>query len=112
MKQAGYTKRLIGRSSERQRSAHTKQSNGSLTENKVRGSAQQCVEKYLILARDAISSGDPISAENYYQFADHYHRILIENRIARPSSFEKKRVEKEIPVAPEPSVTHNQNLFD
>ena len=42
---------------------------------KIRGSAQQVQEKYLTLARDASSSGDWVSAEAYYQYAEHYHRI-------------------------------------
>ena len=43
---------------------------------KVRGNAQQVVEKYLLLARDASSAGDRITAESYYQHAEHYFRIL------------------------------------
>ena len=112
MKQAGYTKRPYGRSPERQRPTHTKQLNGSSTENKPRGNAQQCVEKYLTLARDATSLGDPISAENYYQYADHYHRLLIANRVPRPSPPEKKEEENGTPMAPEPQDIQSQNLFD
>ena len=50
------------------------ESSGS--EAKLRGSAQQVHEKYLSLARDALSSGDRIGAENYFQFADHYFRVI------------------------------------
>ena len=46
---------------------------------KVRGSAKQVYDKYLILARDAKSSGDSILSESYFQHAEHYARILIEN---------------------------------
>tara|TARA_R110000868_G_scaffold55460_5_gene172522 strand:+ start:23561 stop:24205 length:645 start_codon:yes stop_codon:yes gene_type:complete len=46
---------------------------------KVRGNAQQVVEKYLTLARDASSAGDRIAAESYYQFAEHYYRIMNAN---------------------------------
>ena len=92
MKQAGYTKRPYGRSPERPRPTHTKQSNGSSNDGKMRGNPQQCVEKYLILARDATSLGDPISAENYYQFADHYYRLVAASRISR-TSFPEKRPE-------------------
>ncbi len=42
---------------------------------KIRGSAQQVQEKYLNLARDAISSGDWVAAEAFFQFAEHYYRI-------------------------------------
>lgn len=46
---------------------------------KIRGTAQQIQDKYLSLARDASSSGDWISAEAYFQFAEHYHRIISSN---------------------------------
>ncbi len=50
------------------------ESNGP--EVKVRGTAQQVLEKYQSLARDAFSSGDRILAEGYLQHAEHYYRIL------------------------------------
>jgi len=34
---------------------------------KIRGTASHVAEKYVQLARDARSSGDPVAAENYYQ---------------------------------------------
>ena len=43
---------------------------------KIRGTASHVMEKYLSLARDAQSSGDPVAAENYLQHAEHYYRII------------------------------------
>jgi hypothetical protein len=43
---------------------------------KIRGPASHVAEKYLQLARDAQSSGDPVAAENYYQHAEHYFRLI------------------------------------
>jgi hypothetical protein len=43
---------------------------------KIRGTASHVAEKYLQLARDAQSSGDPVSAENYLQHAEHYFRMI------------------------------------
>jgi len=43
---------------------------------KIRGTASHVAEKYLQLARDAQSSGDPVAAENYYQHAAHYFRLI------------------------------------
>jgi hypothetical protein len=43
---------------------------------KIRGTASHVAEKYLQLARDAQSSGDPVAAENYYQHAEHYFRVI------------------------------------
>ena len=42
---------------------------------KIRGSAHQIFERYLALAREATASGDRITAENFYQHAEHYFRI-------------------------------------
>ncbi|RAI04015.1 hypothetical protein DLJ53_06010 [Acuticoccus sediminis] len=43
---------------------------------KIRGSALQVADKYAQLARDAQSSGDRVMAENYFQHAEHYYRIV------------------------------------
>jgi hypothetical protein len=43
---------------------------------KIRGSASHVAEKYVQLARDAQASGDPVAAENYYQHAEHYFRMI------------------------------------
>ena len=43
---------------------------------KLRGTAVQIYDKYLALARDATSSGEGIAAENYFQHAEHYFRMM------------------------------------
>src|SRR6266550_2013512 len=43
---------------------------------KIRGTASHIAEKYIQLARDAQGSGDPVAAENYYQHAEHYFRLI------------------------------------
>lgn len=48
-------------------------------EGKIRGTAQQVLDKYLALARDASSSGDPIAAESFFQHAEHYYRLIHAN---------------------------------
>jgi hypothetical protein len=50
---------------------------------KIRGSAQQVLEKYQQYARDAQTSGDRILSEAYYQFAEHYQRIVAKQQEAR-----------------------------
>jgi len=52
-------------------------------EGKVRGTPQQIIDKYLMLARDAQTSGDRVVAENFLQHAEHYQRILLEAMGAR-----------------------------
>jgi hypothetical protein len=43
---------------------------------KIRGTPTHIAEKYVQLARDAQSSGDPVAAENYLQHAEHYFRLI------------------------------------
>jgi len=45
-------------------------------EGRVRGNANQVYEKYVALARDAVSAGDRVAAETYFQHAEHYFRIV------------------------------------
>ena len=40
--------------------------------------APKLIEKYNDLAREALSKGDKILSENYFQHADHFTRILAE----------------------------------
>lgn len=54
------------------------QSGGSDT--KVRGTAQQVLDKYQALARDANAAGDRIAAEGFLQHAEHYYRVLNPDR--------------------------------
>ena len=52
------------------------QDNGGTVDVRMRGNIHQMHEKYLSLARDATSSGDRVAAENYFQHAEHYYRVL------------------------------------
>ncbi len=54
--------------------------NGNRIDNRARGNAAQLLEKYKNMARDAQMSGDRVNAEYYLQFADHYFRVLADNR--------------------------------
>ncbi len=69
-------KRSRGRGRRQQNSVNRSyDSNGP--DVRVRGNASQVYEKYQTLARDAMSSGDRVMAENYQQHAEHYYRILM-----------------------------------
>jgi len=48
-------------------------------EVRIRGNAYQVLEKYLAMARDAVTAGDRVAAENYFQHAEHYYRIINAN---------------------------------
>ena len=49
--------------------------------------AAKLIEKYNNLAREALSSGDKILSENYFQHADHFTRIQIENENYKKNKF-------------------------
>jgi hypothetical protein len=71
----GQNKRMRGRN----RKSHNPmtrvyESNGP--DVKLRGTPSHIAEKYLQLARDAQSSGDPVGAENFFQHAEHYFRLI------------------------------------
>ena len=81
MKQNMPPRRSRGRSNMRsgRSPAHRNQaleSNGP--EGRVRGTAQQVLDRYLAMARDAQSSGDSVLAENLFQHAEHYQRMVAQ----------------------------------
>jgi len=49
--------------------------------------ASKLIEKYNNLAREALSSGDKILSENYFQHADHFTRILNEKEIQKKAFY-------------------------
>src|SRR5688500_16865268 len=63
---------------------------GNRQDNRQRGNAAQLLEKYKTLARDAQLAGDRVQTEYYLQYADHYFRVLEENR----SRFEEQQPQR------------------
>tara|TARA_Y100001970_G_scaffold280108_1_gene388565 strand:+ start:252 stop:611 length:360 start_codon:yes stop_codon:yes gene_type:complete len=51
--------------------------------------ASKLIEKYNNLAREALSNGDKILSESYFQHADHFVRILGEKEILKDNSNNK-----------------------
>tara|TARA_B100000745_G_scaffold137467_1_gene89841 strand:- start:887 stop:1291 length:405 start_codon:yes stop_codon:yes gene_type:complete len=54
--------------------------------------ASRLIEKYSDLAREALTSGDKILSENYFQHVEHFVRIREE----RDAQFNKDQIPKEI----------------
>ena len=77
-RQAG--RRNRGRNNGRQNGGNRGGDNGNRIDNRARGNAPQLLEKYRNLARDAQLAGDRVNTEYYLQFADHYFRVLADNR--------------------------------
>src|SRR6267143_388823 len=68
---------------------------------KIRGTASHVAEKYVQLARDARSSGDPVAAENYYQHAEHYVRLIAAAQEQFRQNQPQPRTENEMPAQEE-----------
>ena len=90
VKKARYSRssRLSSRNSPRRSDSNYRnggyQRNGSFggdnaSKMRMRGNPNQMLEKYMGLARNALSSGDRTQAEYYFQHADHYSRIIVES---------------------------------
>src|ERR1700738_2692907 len=101
---------------------------------KIRGTASHVAEKYVQLARDARSSGDPVAAENYYQHAEHYFRLIAAAQEQFRQNQPQPRTENEmaaedgddegesfshfgqepgfVPVQPQPFVPRDNNQRD
>ena len=51
--------------------------------------ASKLIEKYSNLAREALSTGDKILSENYFQHADHFTRVLNERESFKREKFQE-----------------------
>ena len=56
--------------------------------------ASKLIDKYNNLAREALSSGDKILSENYFQYADHFTRVLSEQESLKKAKFSTEASEK------------------
>lgn len=72
---------------------------------KIRGTASHIAEKYLQLARDARSSGDPVAAENYYQHAEHYFRMIA----AAQEQFRQSQPQPQQPASSEMMLEYGED---
>ena len=72
--------------------------------------APKLIEKYNNLAREALSSGDKILSENYFQHADHFTRILKDQEIFKKNKIlDQKENSKKIDLN---SNNKNETLTD
>jgi len=71
---------------------------------KIRGNASHIAEKYSSLARDAQSNGDTVMAENYYQHAEHYNRIVAAAQLQNQQRAEEAAANNANGKGPQPNV--------
>ena len=89
-------------------------SNNENFQRKVPGrnnhNAPKLIEKYENLAREALSSGDKILSENYFQHADHFTRILNEQEAYKKARYAStNEINKELP---EDNVTEEEAIVE
>ncbi|USG60693.1 DUF4167 domain-containing protein [Sneathiella marina] len=62
-------------------------------DGKIRGTALQVYDKYIAVATDAQTSGDRVAAENYFQHAEHYFRIVAANNAAKQEKMSEQQAQ-------------------
>ncbi|MEQ5788357.1 DUF4167 domain-containing protein [Erythrobacter sp. NFXS35] len=60
-------------------------------DSRARGNAPQMLEKYKKLAQDAHHNGDRVQMEQYLQFADHYFRVIADNKVRQDETRGSRR---------------------
>ena len=88
-----YTKKNGRMTYKSNRRPNFKRNNNYSSKGRNKGNVTQQYNKYLKLAKDTFSAGDRIQAEYYYQFTDHYFRLMQEfgiNLDDQENSFESR----------------------
>jgi len=84
------------------RYGHRKSNNFSNDRGRNKGNITQQYQKYLKLAKEASASGDRIQSEYYYQFADHYSRLMLELGLFIEENPESQNPESQNPESQNP----------
>jgi len=119
-----YTKKNGRMTYKTNRRPNFKRNNNYSSKGRNKGNVTQQYNKYLKLAKDTFSAGDRIQAEYYYQFTDHYYRLMQELGInlddqdnsveSRDTSSENNISEndKEIKLSPDEDIETNKDEDD
>ena len=100
-----------------------KRNNNFVSKGRNKGNVTQQYNKYLKLAKDTFSAGDRIQAEYYYQFTDHYFRLMQEMGInlddqdtstesKNPSEIVNAEEDKEVSSEEEENLDSNKSNED
>ena len=101
-----------------------KRNNTFINKSRNKGNVTQQYNKYLKLAKEASSSGDRIQSELYYQYTDHYYRVMVELGISfeehdesenksienKPIEVEEKASSKEEELPEEKNINSQEDL--
>ena len=119
-----YTKKNGRMTYKSNRRPNFKRNNNFSSKGRNKGNVTQQYNKYLKLAKDTFSAGDRIQAEYYYQFTDHYYRLMQElgiNLEDQDNSIEAKDInpensisenEKEMKLSTEESLENKNKVED
>ena len=69
--------------------------------------APKLIEKYNDLAREALSNGDKILSENYFQHADHFVRILGEQEMSKSTENKENQKNNTIEIVSDNTITED-----
>ena len=100
-----YTKKNGRMTFKSNRRPNFKRNNNFASKSRSKGNITQQYNKYLKLAKDSFSSGDRIQAEYYYQFTDHYYRLMMEFGI----NLEEQDLSEDVKVLNNESVNSDEN---
>ena len=100
-----YTKKNGRMTFKSNRRPNFKRNNNFASKSRSKGNITQQYNKYLKLAKDSFSSGDRIQAEYYYQFTDHYYRLMMEFGI----NLEDQDSSEDVKVVNNGSVNSDEN---
>ena len=100
-----YTKKNGRMTFKSNRRPNFKRNNNFGSKSRSKGNITQQYNKYLKLAKDTFSSGDRIQAEYYYQFTDHYYRLMMEFGI----NLEDQDSSEDVKVLNNESVNSDEN---
>jgi len=103
-----YTKKNGRMTYKSNRRPNFKRNSNYTSKGRNKGNVTQQYNKYLKLAKDTFSAGDRIQAEYYYQFTDHYYRLMLElgiNLEDQEASVDAKDTSVENPISKDKEVS-------
>lgn len=94
----GYRMRRGGQGGRGQRFSKDSVIESNGPSGKIRGNAQQLVDRYVSFGKDALSQRDFTEAENYFQHAEHYRRLALVGRSQKILPQEDHKTTMVVPV--------------
>ncbi|MBK5911423.1 hypothetical protein CCR85_07940 [Rhodothalassium salexigens] len=90
----GQNARRVRAKSNNKRPSNKRSNTAARIDSRVKGNPKQLMEKYRSLGEDALQAGDRIEAENYFQYSDHYQRVLNERNGLSTGLFDDRDAEQ------------------